>query len=245
MNKQTVIIVRGIPGSGKSTFAKRWLSVALAMRPGHTGIIVSADSYFTDSEGNYNFDASKLWLAHKQCQHKFAQALTKGTNLIIVDNTNTTLKEVDIYRTPALLVANNVWVWELQTLVETCLQRQSHNVPEDKIRNMEKHLLASSSPNPLSPIGSIPCTGWCIWKEESILNYYKKLISETDLSLNHWQRENYSQLMTAERWEQLKSEGKDYVHFFGKLRHLTAKPREIDGLKGLVDIYKIPEDSKL
>jgi len=54
-------IVRGIPGSGKSTFAK--------MLVGEDFLVCEADKYFIDKEtGEYNFDFTKIKEAHKFCQ---------------------------------------------------------------------------------------------------------------------------------------------------------------------------------
>ena len=51
MANKTLYILRGIPGSGKTTHAKR-----LA---GTNGVIISADDYFM-RDGEYCFDASKF-----------------------------------------------------------------------------------------------------------------------------------------------------------------------------------------
>jgi predicted kinase len=60
MNK-ILILVRGIPGSGKSTFANLiWNNYA----------ICEADKFFYDKDGNYNFDPSKLKQAHEWCQNE-------------------------------------------------------------------------------------------------------------------------------------------------------------------------------
>ena len=60
MNK-TLYIVRGLPGSGKSTFAKQLVS--------HDFLVCEADKYFIDKEtGEYNFDFTKIKDAHKFCQ---------------------------------------------------------------------------------------------------------------------------------------------------------------------------------
>lgn len=91
-----VYILRGLPGSGKSTFAQElrrafWLASECVE-------VFSADQYFTDAKGNYNFDASKLWEAHADCRRRF-QAAFDGEHykVLIVDNTNTTEKEYQYY----------------------------------------------------------------------------------------------------------------------------------------------------
>ena len=57
MNK-ILTLVRGLPGSGKSTFANLITNKFS---------ICEADLFFYDKEGNYNFDGSKLKLAHVWC----------------------------------------------------------------------------------------------------------------------------------------------------------------------------------
>ena len=57
----TLFLVRGLPGSGKSTFARHiWNEYA----------ICEADKFFYDKEGNYNFDPSKIKDAHEWCRNE-------------------------------------------------------------------------------------------------------------------------------------------------------------------------------
>ena len=59
--EKVLYIVRGIPGSGKSTFAK--------MLVGEDFLVCEADKYFIDKgTGEYNFDFTKIKDAHKFCQ---------------------------------------------------------------------------------------------------------------------------------------------------------------------------------
>jgi predicted kinase len=59
--EKVLYIVRGIPGSGKSTFAKRLV--------GEDFLVCEADKYFIDKETEeYNFDSTKIKEAHKFCQ---------------------------------------------------------------------------------------------------------------------------------------------------------------------------------
>jgi len=58
MIPKVLTLVRGLPGSGKSTFANLITNKFS---------ICEADLFFYDKEGNYNFDGSKLKLAHVWC----------------------------------------------------------------------------------------------------------------------------------------------------------------------------------
>ena len=56
-----LFLIRGLPGSGKSTFARHiWNEYA----------VCEADKFFHDKEGNYNFDPSKLKDAHAWCKNE-------------------------------------------------------------------------------------------------------------------------------------------------------------------------------
>lgn len=72
-----VMILQGISGSGKSTFA-RSLSGAT---------VCSADDLFMVN-GEYLFKPGLLGEAHARCFAKFLDALRRGDELVVVDNTN-------------------------------------------------------------------------------------------------------------------------------------------------------------
>ncbi len=90
--EKNVIILRGVSGCGKSTFA------SMLARHNSGAVVVTADDYFTDSWGLYKFDASKLGAAHSQCFERFEDALyNPQVNTIIVANTNTSPKDFKNY----------------------------------------------------------------------------------------------------------------------------------------------------
>ena len=61
MDEKILYIVRGLPGSSKSTFAKKLVKSDF--------LVCEADKYFIDKEtGEYKFDGSKIKDAHKYCQ---------------------------------------------------------------------------------------------------------------------------------------------------------------------------------
>ena len=84
-------LVRGIPGSGKTTFAN-------SMAGSYP--VYSADNFF-ETEAGYKFDASKLFIAHKQCQRKTEDSMKSETEKIYVANTFTKDSEMKDYFTLA------------------------------------------------------------------------------------------------------------------------------------------------
>lgn len=87
--RKNVIILRGVSGSGKTTFAYRFL-------PPDT-ILCCADDFFTNYNGEYSFDASKLSEAHAYCRKKFDRAIENRRFNIAVINTNASEKEFEYY----------------------------------------------------------------------------------------------------------------------------------------------------
>lgn len=78
---QRLILVRGLPGSGKSTYAREF-----AIK--NNFVHMEADLYFLDEHGVYRFDPSKLKEAHKWCQDRTSAILYRGHS-VIVSNTFT------------------------------------------------------------------------------------------------------------------------------------------------------------
>ncbi|ULG01489.1 ATPase AAA [Aeromonas phage phiA019] len=84
---KSLILVRGVSGSGKSTFVKNIV---------HHQYFVETDMYFIDDNGNYNFDASKLKQAHDWCRFQVEETM-KDDDDVIVSNTFTTEWEMKPY----------------------------------------------------------------------------------------------------------------------------------------------------
>lgn len=133
-----LILVRGLPGSGKTTFAK-FLYNTIDLEVDVT--ICAADDYFYDADGKYNFDANQLYNAHLSCQQNVEIAMQRGNaalqidSVIIVHNTTTAPKEIKTYVELA-----KKYEYELTSLiVENRHGNESvHNVPDeamDRMRN--------------------------------------------------------------------------------------------------------------
>lgn len=83
-----LILVRGLPGSGKSTFGERMTQ--------HSYRHYEADMYFINEHGHYVFCKDKIGAAHKWCLDRTKAALLNGFD-VIVTNTFSRLWELKPY----------------------------------------------------------------------------------------------------------------------------------------------------
>ena len=138
--------MRGLPGSGKSRYAKALAGTV------ERSVICGADSFFerevatlpSESPGGYRieyvFDPTKLPEAHSRCMREFLRALAIQVPLVIVDNTNIRRWEYQNYVLVARMAEYEVEVVEFRadTLrdVQTCIKRNTHGVPRDSVARM-------------------------------------------------------------------------------------------------------------
>ena len=130
-------IMRGLPGSGKSTQAMLRINMAWG-----TICYCSADLFHTNIETDeYNWKPENVHYAHQWCQLEARSAMNQGFDAIIVDNTNIKKKDYQYYLDIAkqydyeveYLVSDTEWAWD----VEECFKRNTHNVPLDVIQRMK------------------------------------------------------------------------------------------------------------
>ena len=133
--EKKLFLIRGLPGAGKSTFAK--ILVGL----GSDFLICEADKYFTDKDGEYNFDPSKLKEAHERCIEtvetymKDSLVREEWYREIVVSNTFTREWEMEPYFELAEKYGYSVFC----IIVENRHGGKTvHGVPEDKIEQMRQ-----------------------------------------------------------------------------------------------------------
>lgn len=137
-----LIFMRGLPGSGKSTIARRMVKEW----QGSTAIVFSADGFlYVNNE--YVWTIERLKEAHRLCQESVWNAindedLCNDFDLIIVDNTNITLKELKAYKEHikrALELGFVVDILEtdpdLEIPTSELEKRNSHSVSRETIEN--------------------------------------------------------------------------------------------------------------
>ena len=120
-------ILRGVPGCGKSTVANSMREIK----------VIEADEYWYDKKGNYKFDRLRLKKAHLDCQRRCIEAMQKNTKRICIANTNTSSKEMRIYRQLAYIYEYTVF----SLVVENRHGGKSvHGVPDEIAEAMAVNL---------------------------------------------------------------------------------------------------------
>jgi len=134
-----VIVLRGLPGSGKSRFA---LNLIRTENQNHERVhVVSADHFFDKGLG-YKFDPTKLGEAHNQCLRRYASyvadpGLKAARIVVVVDNTNLSVVEMAPYMALASAFGISAEIVEFVCSVDEATQRNIHNVPRDVIASMD------------------------------------------------------------------------------------------------------------
>lgn len=136
--EKTLILLRGLPGSGKSTVAKL---IARALTTASLSyVICSADSYFVGEDGVCRFDPRKLGAAHNKCRADAGEAMLANINYVIVDNTNITKREMQPYEELANEFGYTIKYQTVGNLtdIDIYAKRCIHNVPLKTIERMAK-----------------------------------------------------------------------------------------------------------
>jgi predicted kinase len=137
--KGGVLILSGLPGSGKSKLANE-----LSEQHANTRVI-SSDDYFMRN-GKYEFDPRKLGEAHDRCWESFLRECDRwdswrlSDGLLIVDNTNTSPFEL----APYVRYATGCGIPTLTLFVsrsfEWCARDQTHGVSIETMQRMDQNI---------------------------------------------------------------------------------------------------------
>jgi predicted kinase len=119
---KTLYIVRGVPGSGKSTFAKTL-----------GGTHFETDMFFM-KDGEYKFDATKLKDAHEWCRSSVGGLMINEEPRLVVSNTFTQEWEMKPYYDLAEQYGYRVY----SLIVENRHGNKSvHSVPDETMEKMK------------------------------------------------------------------------------------------------------------
>lgn len=128
-----IIVMSGLPGSGKSTAVKQLLAEHLR-RPFTQADVVSADDFFTGEDGTYDFVLEARGTAHKLCFDRFRELCVRfrPQDLIVVDNTSLTNKERANYIEEAALHGHSAKLVIVRCPVDVCCARRDPANPDNK-----------------------------------------------------------------------------------------------------------------
>lgn len=130
-HSRTLLIIKGVPGSGKTTIAKALILGGLF------NFYYEADMYFVDSlTHKYIYDKTKIKEAHDWCYNKVERAMRLGYMNVIVSNTSTSLWQYKKYLDLAMELGYNI-----QEMVLSSDFKSEHDVPETTINRMRGELL--------------------------------------------------------------------------------------------------------
>ncbi|EYC15362.1 hypothetical protein Y032_0037g3477 [Ancylostoma ceylanicum] len=138
-----MVLMRGIPGSGKTHLAKFLLS-------NYGGVVCSTDDFFVEN-GEYRFQPEKLEEYHKNNILRVRDAMIDGIKPIIVDNTNIFTNHMEQYALHAVTHCYEIFVVEPETswryAVKECFRRNVHGVDKSKIHAMLQSLEEQGRPS--------------------------------------------------------------------------------------------------
>eukprot|EP01083_Nonionella_stella_P081741 225338_1 len=143
-NQPSLILTIGLPGSGKTTWAK--------VRTPYDKHVIAADDYF-DQYNDGIFDGSLLHKAHQWAQQQVDNAIKSG-HTVVANNTNTTLPEMHAYVMKILFaerIHKIVFAVMPETNINTLKRRGLHGVPPKKCVEMKNRMCRWMDKGP-------PCT---------------------------------------------------------------------------------------
>lgn len=133
MTTPTLYLLRGVPGSGKTTMANKLVSSGLA------AAVVEADQWFIQSDGSYQWNASQLGEAHEWARDRARNLLTNGSS-VVVSNTTVSQREVDVW----VEMAGETGATLVSLIVENRHGNSNiHGVPEEKLDSMRARFVVN------------------------------------------------------------------------------------------------------
>lgn len=151
----SVTILRGIPGSGKSTWVAheygllpRLVWPFMKLDDGHpAGAWFSTDDIHCDENDVYKFNRSRLGEGHATCLKKFTQFIQNVDDAIplVVDNTSTSVSEVAPYAALAAAFGHSLRIITFICDPVVAHKRNTHGVPFETIFFMDRRLRDESA----------------------------------------------------------------------------------------------------
>lgn len=136
-----LVILRGLPGAGKTTLAKSLITICGCKGDPSLYIFSTDDYFYLNKRGVYMYDPTQLNDAHSSNQRRVYDALESSITPVIVDNTNLEVWEMRPYASMAvqrgyiieILDVNTPWANNVNELVK----KNIHGVPKNNIIRMQ------------------------------------------------------------------------------------------------------------
>lgn len=126
-DKNSLILLRGLPGSGKTTLAK-------ILSENNTYPVFSVDDYFTNEKtGEYIFNFQDNHLAYKQCEELTKDAMQQQLSKIFVHNTFTIDWELEAYFKLAAKFNYSLFVVTVENYHHN---KNTHEVSDEQLQKM-------------------------------------------------------------------------------------------------------------
>lgn len=127
-----VLILSGIPGSGKTYLTRKIRGEYL-----NQCHVVSADHHV---DYNLKITPDVFAKAHDACRKDYLTAImVERPKLIVVDNTNLSAWEIAPYYLFAESLGYSAHILRIQVPFDVCLERQCHHVPGGVMQRMKKN----------------------------------------------------------------------------------------------------------
>lgn len=126
MHTPALILLRGLPGSGKS-------SIADLLSENGKYPVLSVDDYFTDVGGNYFFKFDENHLAYKQCEDRTLNYMLQKKEKIFLDNAFTLEWEMEPY---FKMAAENSYFVFVMTVENRGHNKNIHGITDDQLQKM-------------------------------------------------------------------------------------------------------------
>lgn len=123
-----LIILRGLPGSGKSTFAR-------LLTLGRNAVIIENDQFMYEN-GLYIWKPSKLKSAVKHTNETLYKAIKSEVEFIVISNVNTRPSDFETY---AEMGRKNGYKVSTVIVENRGNTKSRHNVDESTLNNMENN----------------------------------------------------------------------------------------------------------
>ncbi len=124
---KSLILLRGLPGSGKTTLAK-------VLSENGKYPVFSVDDFFTNkNNGDYQFEFDKNHLAYKQCEENTKQSMQKNCEKIFIDNVFSLEWELEPYFKLASEFNYQIFICTIENRHKG---KNIHNISQEQLEKM-------------------------------------------------------------------------------------------------------------